>query len=195
MNKPPTDSRAHSRHSRIIIDLQAIRDNYRLLKSIAPDSKVIAVIKADAYGHGAVEVARALADADAFAVATSGEALLLREAGIRQKMLVLGGVVDVQEMQDCIDYQLDPVFHQFWQIQLLQQAGLQQALDVWLKFDSGMGRLGFPQDQLPKAVQQVQQIPGIGSLRLMTHLANADDQDDDKSGQQIQKVQQLGLER
>ncbi len=194
MNKPPAASPVHSRHSRIIIDLQAIRDNYQLLKSIAPDSKVIAVIKADAYGHGAVEVARALADADAFAVATSGEALLLREAGIEQKMLVMGGVVNAQEMQDCIEHQLDPIIHQTWQVELLQQARLAQPIDVWLKFNSGMGRLGFSPPELKQALEQVQQIEGLGDIRLMTHLANADDVDDDKSSLQLEQVKQLGLE-
>ena len=194
MNKPPTATRAHSRHSRIIIDLQAIRDNYQFLKSLAPDSKVIAVIKADAYGHGAIEVARALADADAFAVATSGEALLLREAGIEQKMLVMGGVVDAKEMQDCIDHRLDPIIHQDWQLELLQRARLERPLDVWLKFNSGMGRLGFSAQGFTRALQQVQQIEGLGEVRLMTHLANADDVDDDKSTQQLQQVRQLGLE-
>jgi len=184
----------HTRHSRVIIDLAAIRSNYRFLKSTAPGSRVIAVIKADAYGHGAIEVARTLADADAFAVATSLEATPLREAGISQKIIVLGGVVDEAEMQSCFDYQLDPVVHQFWQIELLSKIQSRHKIDVWLKFNSGMGRLGFSEPELRQALIQLKQIDSIGKIRLMTHLANADDHSDSKSSEQISRVNSLNLQ-
>jgi len=132
---------------------------------------VIAVIKADAYGHGAVPVARALPDADAFAVATSMEALELREAGV-----------------------LDPVIHQDWQLQLLAEAERHQPIDVWLKFNSGMGRLGFEAEALQAALAFLVDLPGLGEIRLMTHLANADDREDAKSLEQIERVDALGLQ-
>lgn len=184
----------HTRHSRIIIDLEAIRFNYQYLKNIAIDSKVIAVIKADAYGHGSIEVARALPHADAFAVATVPEALVLREAGIQQKIIILGGVVNAVEMQQCFEHQLDPVIHQLWQIDLLQQSANATSLDVWLKFNSGMGRLGFSADEITLALQRVKHTQGVAQIRLMTHLANADDVGDLKSGDQINQVNQLGLD-
>jgi len=184
---------AHTRHSRVIINLEAIRKNYQFLKQTAPDSKVIAVIKADAYGHGAVEVAKAIPFADAFAVATSLEAIPLREAGIQQKIIVLGGVVDATEMQFCIDYKLDPVFHQFWQLDLLKSVQATETIDIWLKFNSGMGRLGFSEHNLIKAINLVKEISTVDTTRLMTHLANADDVNDSKSLQQIEAVQKLNL--
>ena len=182
------------RHSRVVIDLQAIRDNYAYLRSLAPESRVIAVIKADAYGHGAVQVARALPDADAFAVATSMEALELREAGIEQKILVLGGVVDAREMQDCIDAGLDPVIHQDWQLRLLADADRHRPIDIWLKFNSGMGRLGFEAEELEAALAFLLDLKGLGEIRLMTHLANADDRQDGKSLEQLERIDALGLQ-
>jgi alanine racemase len=184
----------HTRHSRVIIDLAAIRSNYRFLKTTAPNSRVIAVIKADAYGHGAIEVARTLADADAFAVATSLEAIPLREAGISQKIVVLGGVVNEAEMQSCFDYQLDPVLHQFWQIDLMNRMQSRHKIDLWLKFNSGMGRLGFSEPDLRQALSQLKQSTNIDTIRLMTHLANADDNSDPKSSEQISSVKGLGLQ-
>lgn len=185
----------HSRHSRVIIDLDAIRYNYQFLKSIAQGSKVVAVIKADAYGHGAIEVARALPQADAFAVATTQEAIALRKAHIEQKIIVLGGVVDEKEMQDCIEYRLDPVFHQLRQIDLLRRTHRINELDIWLKYNSGMGRLGFSESGLQQALAEVNTLSRMGTVRLMTHLANADDINDQTSSQQINRVNALGLQQ
>ncbi len=192
-NNSPSISAHHTRHNQVIIDLAAIRFNYRYLKSTAPNSKVIAVIKADAYGHGAVQVAKALPDADAFAVATTLEAMPLREAGITQKIIILGGVVDAMEMQQCIDFQLDPVIHQRWQIDLLQQANRHHLIDIWLKFNSGMGRLGFCADEFKSAIRHIRQIDKLGTLRLMTHLANADDASNPSSSEQLERVEKLDL--
>jgi alanine racemase len=177
----------------VVIDLQAIRHNHAFLQSLAPQSRLIAVIKADAYGHGALRVARALPDAAAFAVATVMEAIELREAGIGQKILVLGGVLDGGQMQACIDHGLDPVIHQDWQLDLLARAERHRPVDVWLKFNSGMGRLGFDRDGLEAALAVVHGLKGLGEIRLMTHLANADDAADEKSRLQIECVDALGL--
>ncbi len=185
---------AHTRHTRIIIDLAAIRYNYQLLKQTAPDSKVVAVIKADAYGHGAINVAQALPQADAFAVATTLEALPLRAAGVTQKIIILGGVIDAREMRQCIDLDLDPVIHQPWQIDLLEAMTQTQAIDVWLKFNSGMGRLGFQSNELDHVINRVSQLKALKTLRLMTHLSDADDAREDKTRQQIEQVNALRLD-
>lgn len=195
MSKRSTAADQHTRHSRIVIDLDAIRHNYRQLKSTASESRVVAVIKADAYGHGAIEVARALPDADAFAVATSMEALALRHDGISNRIIVLGGVVDAAEMRDCIEHRLDPVIHQQWQLELLSGAQRQHPLDVWIKFNTGMGRLGFQAEQVHQVIQRLTQVEGLGQIRLMTHLANADDLKDEKTRQQIAQVEALNLQQ
>lgn len=185
----------HTRHSRIIIDLDAIRSNYHFLKSTAPESRVIAVIKADAYGHGAIKVAKALPTADAFAVATTQEAIQLRQHGIEQKIIILGGVVNISEMQDCFDSNLDPVCHQFWQLELLSKVKPKKPIDIWLKINTGMGRLGFAPGEIKKALTLVEPLEGVQRVRLMTHLANADDPSDEKSSQQIEVVKSLKLDQ
>ena len=184
----------HHRHSKVIIDLAAIRSNYQYLKSLSPESRLIAVVKADAYGHGALEVAQTLAPiADAFAVATSEEALQIRKAGIEQKILVMGGVVSADELQDCVDYQLDPVFHQDWQIALLSAISDSSQLEIWLKYNSGMGRLGFDVAGLEQALRKTRAMECVSQIRLMTHFASADDVNDPKTGQQLQQVEELQL--
>jgi alanine racemase len=187
------DLKMHTRHSRVIIDLEAIRFNYQYLKNIALDSKVIAVIKADAYGHGSVEVARALPEADAFAVATVPEAMVLRNAGIKQKIIVLGGAINSAEMEMCFSHSLDPVIHQLWQIDLLNPHSKKKPIDVWVKFNSGMGRLGFSQQHMNQVVDLLNAHKAVDGIRLMTHLANADDVEDMTSGKQIEQVAQLDL--
>ncbi|NNE63888.1 MAG: alanine racemase, partial [Gammaproteobacteria bacterium] len=137
------NSHGGKRHSRAVIDLNAIRHNYALLKQLAGGKRLIAVIKADAYGHGAFQVASALAYADAFAVASVGEAVALREAGIQQKILVLGGFIRFDELKTCIDNKLDSVIHQFDHLQHLTNCNNLDGLQVWVKVDSGMGRLGY----------------------------------------------------
>ncbi len=182
----------HTRHSRIIIDLDAIRHNYRYLKQQAPQSRVIAVVKADAYGHGAIEVARALSEADAFAVATVPEAVQLRTGGIQQPIIVMGGVVNTDEMQQAVEHHLQPVIHQHWQTDLLLAAT--SSLDIWVKFTSGMGRLGFDVTDFDRTLDRLTETQYAGQVRLMTHLACADATDNNKSQQQIAKVRQLHLD-
>lgn len=195
MNSQISINKTHTRHTQVIIDLEAVRANYAYLKSKSPQSKVIAVIKADAYGHGAIEVATALLDADAFAVATTLEAIPLRQSGITKKIVILGGFLNESELQQCLDYQLDPVIHQQWQVDLLKQFKSHSSLELWLKFNSGMGRLGFDATELKSVLQQLKILNTEITIRLMTHLANADDTNDAKSLEQIDNVAQLGLEK
>ena len=132
------NSHGLNRHAWVSIDLEAIRHNYRLLKKISGGNRLIAVVKADAYGHGATEVTKALPSADAFAVAAVGEAVALRKAGIEQKIIVLGGYIRARELQTCVEYQLDPVIHQQLHLdQLIEYSDL-DGLQVWVKVDTGM---------------------------------------------------------
>ena len=190
------NSHGPCRHSYAIIDLDAVRHNYRYLKQVAGGNRLIAVVKADAYGHGAVEVARALADdADAFAVAAVGEALALREAGIEQRILVMGGFVSADELRTCIAFRIDPVLHHAFHLERLESEVDLGSLDVWLKVDSGMGRLGFPLDRVRDAVRELAGLDTLGSIRLMTHLANADDTGSDFTAEQVARIRSLDLDR
>ena len=188
------NSHGTNRHSRAIIDLEALRQNYRYLKQQAGGNRLIAVVKADAYGHGALEVTHALPDADAFAVAAVREAIALRESGIKQKILVMGGFIRADELQACIDYAIDPVLHHQFHLDCLHDNPNLNDLDVWLKVDSGMGRLGFPLQNVPAVIDCLVELDTLGSLRLMTHLASADDVDSNFTESQLKNVKSLGLD-
>ncbi len=190
------NSHGANRHPRAIIDLEALRHNYRYLKRVAGDNRLIAVVKADAYGHGASRVAEALAaEADAFAVASVGEAVALREAGIRQKILVLGGFINAGELERCIDLGIDPVLHHSFHLECLYDSAGLHDLDVWLKVDSGMGRLGFPLEQAHAIIDALQNLDTLGSIRMMTHLADADDAGSEITAQQLERIRSLELDR
>ncbi len=182
------------RHPYAIIDLAALRSNYRYLKEQAGGNRLIAVVKADAYGHGAVEVARALPDADAFAVAAVGEAVALREAGIEQKILALGGFIRADELQTCIEHRIDPVLHHQLHLDCLHNHPNLNGLDVWIKIDSGMGRLGFPPQRAPQVIDFLQGLDRLGELRMMTHLASADDVDSTFTATQLENIKSLQLD-
>jgi len=161
--------------ARALIRLGALGHNLKLLRSAAPGAKVMAVIKANAYGHGMEAVARQLADVDAFAVARLPEALRLREAGIDKPIVLLAGVLSNDELLLSTEQGFEVVVHCREQIDVLAAYRGAPAI-VWLKFDTGMNRLGFHPDDTPALISTLNANESIADLRLMTHLANADDQ-------------------
>ncbi len=169
------------------LDLQAARHNLAQVKRYAPNNKIMAVIKANAYGHGMARVAEVLDQADGFAVARVDEGVRLREAGIAQPITVLQGFVCVDELLQLLKYRLDAVIHTPQQIAILQQQPLREGtLSVWLKMDTGMNRLGFKGADFNTAYQQLLSCPQIQQpINLITHFANADDLLDDKTRRQI----------
>ncbi|MGD2118259.1 MAG: alanine racemase [Chromatiales bacterium] len=169
------------------INLAALRHNLERARQLAPGSKQMAVIKANAYGHGVVQVAKALDRADMLAVARIDEAVQLREAGIDKPLAVLEGFFDPDEIRLALQYELQAVIHQSYQIDLLQQFADQHSgkLQLWLKIDTGMHRLGIPPGQVHAAYEKLWQLEVVDSLSLMTHLANADDVNDEASQLQI----------
>jgi alanine racemase len=188
------NSHGQNRHARASIDLSAIRYNYQKLKTMSGENNLIAVVKADAYGHGAIQVAKALPDADAFAVAAVGEAVSLRENGITQKILVMGGFISPTELQICIDHQLDPVIHQQFHIDCLRTNHDLKQLQIWMKIDSGMGRLGYAVDAVPDAIDQLKDLTTLGQIRMMSHLASADEIDNKQTERQIETIANLKLD-
>ncbi|MDG2070749.1 MAG: alanine racemase [Pseudomonadales bacterium] len=151
------------------ISLAAITSNLAVVRKTAPRSKVMAVIKADAYGHGLVPVAAHLDDVDGFGVARLNEAQALRSDGIAQPITLLGGFLDEIEMHSAADLKLDVVVHSPHQLALLQ--GQHFSGGIWVKVNSGMNRLGFPIDSLPKVLDALAFHNVIG---IMSHLASAD---------------------
>ena len=125
------------------VDTGALKHNLQVVRRWAPRSRVMAVIKANAYGHGLVAVARALDSADAFAVARVDEGLILREAGINARTVLLEGVFDREQLEAAATAGFELVVHTAEQIQLLREAPQGAAFTIWLKLDTGMNRLGF----------------------------------------------------
>ncbi len=176
-----------ARPARAFIDLEAIRHNYRLAKQLAPQSKALAIIKANAYGHGAVAVAQALqAEADGFGVACIEEALELRESAVyKPPILLLEGVFTPDEMQLVDKAALTIVLHTEEQVQWLLQAKPSRAIDVFVKVDTGMHRLGFAADEVKALYGVLQQCAHVGQITLMTHFARADETQSDFTMQQM----------
>lgn len=167
------------------IDLNAFHHNLQIVRRVAPCSRVAAVIKANAYGHGIIRTANALSDADAFAVASIDEAVQLREAGIKQRIVLLGGMFDANEMKFIVEHDLDLVLHSQTQISLLKKCAaivpsttVSYKISVWLKIDTGMHRLGIAPDEIVSVINQLQELSIVRQpVILMTHLANADEND------------------
>lgn len=169
-----------------VLDMGALGRNLARLRAHAPTAKLMAVIKANAYGHGAVRVARALPEADAFAVARVDEGIALREAGIVQRIVVLQGFICQEELDLHVDYGLEPVVHSPLQADLLETLHPPRPLSVWLKLDSGMHRLGLHPDEFRECRRRLSLCPSVRQpLALMTHLANADMLDDPVTGRQL----------
>lgn len=168
-----------ARAAEVIIDLNAIRHNYRLAQSCAPDSKVVAVVKADAYGHGAVQVAQALSpEADAFGVACIEEALILRNvAGVRNPVLLLEGFFSAEELPLICEYNFHTVIHSQWQIEMLLAAKLPKPIHVWLKLDAGMHRLGLSPEEYQSAWQRLSDASQVKQIVMMSHFSEADSED------------------
>ncbi len=160
---------------RAVIDIPAFAHNLARVRAFAPNSRVMAVIKANGYGHGMVTAARALAGADAFAVARLEEAVTLREAGIRERIVLLEGVQDTAELELAAKHSLEPFVHQPEQVLILESWAGMRPFDVWLKVDTGMGRLGFRPAQVKAAAERLARCRAVRQpVNLVTHLAEAE---------------------
>ena len=175
-----------SRQATALVDLEAIGSNFELVRSRAPNSNVMAIIKADAYGHGAIRVAKALSSANAFGVARVSEAVKLREAGIGQPICLLEGVNDREELNLASVFELQVVIHDRYQLDLLERVGARRK--VWLKVDTGMGRLGFAPEEVPEVLQTLGKQTLLG---VMTHLSEASDPVSQKTGLQLTRIREV----
>jgi alanine racemase len=160
------------------VDTAALKHNLSRVRELAPGSRVLAVIKANAYGHGLLTVAQALEGADGFAVARLEEALALRAAGSRARIVLLQGFRDAEELAQTTAHGLEPFIHQDWQIALLEAFRGPQNLRVWLKIDTGMHRLGFAPAEVASAAARLAACRAvIQPAGLATHLADAESAD------------------
>ncbi len=171
-----------TRETRAVISPAALRHNLGVARRAAPDSRVMAVIKSNGYGHGLLRAARALRHADAFGVTCMEEAVPLREAGYAHPILLLEGLFDISELELARRYRLDMLVHSDWQVRMLETARPGRPLSVWLKVDSGMHRLGFAPGDLAAVCRRLADTAAVNdNIRFVTHLACADDRDDDST--------------
>ena len=179
--------------TRAVIDLQALQQNLQILQTAAPHSKILAVVKANAYGHGAIRVAQTLQKAAAvhgFAVARIDEALTLRAAGIHKPIVLLEGFFAESDLPALIAADLQSVIHSEQQVSTILRAKLQKALTIWLKLDTGMHRLGFHPQQFDDAYQQLKNCSNVQQpINLLSHFNCADELDNPVTGTQIKLFQ------
>ena len=168
------------------IRLDAFRHNYRVAKQMH-GGKALAVIKANAYGHGAVQCARAIEnEADGFAVACMEEALQLRQAGIKNPILLLEGFFEAAELPEIVANDLWLVIHAQWQIEILLATKLVKPVHVWLKMDSGMHRVGLSPAEYASIYARLNGHANVATIVLMSHFANADNLGSQHTLQQIE---------
>ena len=179
--------------ARALIRLGALRQNFDVLRRQAPNAKIMAVIKANAYGHGMLAVANSLPDVDAFAVARVPEALRLRENGVDAAIVLLAGVIDRDELKSAIDRDFQPVVHCKEQVELLRSCS-EGAVSIWLKFDTGMNRLGFKPSLAAELLEDLQAMKSVKKIRLMTHLSSADEFDAETTNHQLQQFREIASE-
>jgi alanine racemase len=176
------------------INLAALQHNFSIVKQHAPDSRVMSVIKANAYGHDMATVATALHESDAYAVARLKEGIDLREQGVHHPIVVLEGVHAEQDFRLAAAFELSPVIHHLSQIDTLNHIQLNTPLSfVWLMVDSGMHRLGISPEHVVSALDALKDNMNIdGEVQLMSHFANADWIGDKRNGRQLGVMTQLG---
>lgn len=159
---------------RAIFDSAALRNNLELARAHAGRARVWAVIKANAYGHGLRRAARALEQADGLALLDLDDALRLRDAGVRQPLLLLEGCFQAGDLEVASAHALTVVVHCTEQIDMLERARLPARLDVHLKLNTGMNRLGFQPDAFASAYDRLRRCAAVGEITLMTHFSDAD---------------------
>ena len=170
------------------IDLGALRYNYRNAVVRAGGAHCLAVVKANAYGHGATECAQALSDlAPAFGVASIEEADALRDSGVVQPIVLLEGFFSIEEIPLMAARHYWPVVHEAWQVNALLAASLSHSINVWLKLDSGMHRLGFSPDALVRHWSELAACPHVTGMHLISHFATADGADERSRQQYAQQ--------
>lgn len=175
-----------SRPALITIHLDALRHNLAQVRQLAPGSRVLAMVKANAYGHGLVQVAKALTQADALGVASLEEGVTLREAGIKLPIFLMEGLFSAEELTLAALHQFTLVVHHQAQVAMLQSARLQKPLPVWLKVNTGMNRLGFAPDDFKSQYAALQACANVAKpMGVMTHFAEADDVMSDATAHQV----------
>ncbi|OTA20033.1 hypothetical protein Xbed_01748 [Xenorhabdus beddingii] len=156
------------------IHLDAFHHNLAIIRQKAGNSKVWSVVKANAYGHGLDRIWQSLMQTDGFALLDMNEAIYLREQGWQGPILLLEGFFKPADLQIIDEHRLTTAVHSHWQLEAIEKTRLDNPIDVYLKLNSGMNRLGFTPEEFPQLVSTVRGIKNVNSVTLMTHFANSD---------------------
>ena len=159
---------------RVHINLDALKNNLRIARRIS-SSRIMAVIKANAYGHGLLRVAEALDEAEGLAMLDVHDAVQLREAGCRQTILLLEGFFAPEDLQLVAEYDWATVIHSSQQLAGLDAYPRRGSLQVWLKVNTGLNRLGFMPEEVPAVMERLKSHPAVRDVTLMTHFSHADE--------------------
>lgn len=177
---------------RSVIDTAALRHNLGVARTRAAGARVMAVIKANAYGHGVLQSAKALAEADGFAVARLDEGLALRTAGLANRVLLLEGVFSPEQLALAAQQRFELMVHSPEQLDLLDAFAGAEPIRAWIKVDTGMNRLGFRPEEFAAAHARLARNPRVApEPALVTHLASADDRRDPKTAQQLEQFKSV----
>lgn len=175
-----------SRSAHATLNLSAVAHNLARIRAVVPQARIMAVVKANAYGHGLLRIARCLAEVDAFAVARVEEGVTLRQAGIAQRIAVLQGFTCPEELECHAAHELEAVVHSIRQVELLERTRLAEPLAVWAKLDTGMHRLGLLPEEFGPCYRRLEACPSVRRpIPVMTHLANADVLEDTFTNRQL----------
>lgn len=174
------------------IDLAALEHNCQIAQQLAPHSRQLAMVKANAYGHGLVPVAQTLAPYVAgFGVARFSEALQLNKLDLKRDIVLMSGFLTEDELIECSKLGFTPVVHHQHQIELLQTASLPCPVKIWLKVNTGMGRLGFKLNDFARLYEQLRHNGNIAQpIGIMSHCPNADSQQKPTAEHQYQAFAQ-----
>ncbi|MFT5572051.1 MAG: alanine racemase [Cryomorphaceae bacterium] len=186
-----SQSNRQNRPAHVVIDTAAFAHNLAQVKRWVPDSKIMAVIKADGYGHGMEAAASGLSDADEFGVNGLDDVHRLRAHGVDKTLSILSASLTLDELNALQGDKVRPLCYDFEHLSLFEQLDDSAGLSVWIKVDTGMGRLGFLPTELQSVYQRLEKVKGISKLSLMTHLANADQVDHPSNKQQIEVFTEL----
>ncbi|MEP4891132.1 MAG: alanine racemase [Aliiglaciecola sp.] len=177
-----------TRPTEITIDLNALIANCHYAQTLSPDSHTVAVVKADAYGHGAAEIAKALQQSvTMFAVSSLEEGIELRQQGISLPILLLEGCFTQEELFNACKQGFSVVMHNLKQYQMLESLDTNANIDVWLKVDTGMHRLGFAPEQVMDIYSKLNSAKQVTNVVLMTHLSAADETNNNFTNEQLAK--------
>lgn len=158
-----------------VIDLNALQQNLRQAKAFASKSKVLAIIKSNGYGHGIERVAAQLSQADGYGVACIDEAIVLRQKGFLHPIVLLEGLFSEAELAVAIQHRLEFAVHSFVQLEWLKNNQIKAPLNIWLKLDTGMHRLGFQAHEIETVIAELKALPTAVNIHLMSHFASADE--------------------